>query len=56
MLFRKLVLGKYNWRSFATFGSEATNVSLGLSKLGFQSKSRIAFFAETRAEWMSKLF
>ena len=50
-----MVLGKYEWRSFTDFGDEATRVSLGLAKLGLKSKSKIAFFAETRAEWISKL-
>ena len=49
-----MVLGKYEWRSFTDFADEATRVSFGLAKLGLKSKSKIAFFAETRAEWISK--
>jgi long-subunit acyl-CoA synthetase (AMP-forming) len=52
--FRKLVLGKYLWRSFDDFANEATRVGLGFAKLGLKSKSKIAFLAETRAEWISK--
>lgn len=51
-VFKKLVLGKYKWRSFSDFTSEATRVSVGFAKLGIKSKSKVAFFAETRAEWI----
>ena len=52
---RKLVLGKYLWRSFYDFAAEATRVSTGFAKMGLVSKSKVAFLAETRAEWISKI-
>ena len=49
---KKLVLGKYNWRSFEDFACEATIISQALRNLGLNPRDKIAILAETRAEWI----
>jgi long-chain acyl-CoA synthetase len=51
-VFKKYVLGGFNWRSFTDFGDEAEAVSRSLRRLGLKSKDRVAILAETRAEWV----
>ena len=50
--FRKFVLGKYHWRSFEDFASEASIVSQALRNLGLNPRDKVAILAETRAEWI----
>lgn len=45
-------MGKFSWRSFEDFASEATIVSQALRNLGLNPKDKVAILAETRAEWM----
>ena len=52
MFFRKFVLGKYQWRSFEDFASEASIVSQALRNLGLNPRDKVAILAETRAEWI----
>lgn len=49
---RKFKLGKYNWKTFEDFASEATIISQALRNLGLKPKDRVAILAETRAEWI----
>jgi len=51
-IFKKFVLGKYHWRSFEDFASEASIVSQALRNLGLNPKDKVAILAETRAEWI----
>lgn len=51
-VFKKFVLGKYNWRTFEDFNDEATIMSQGLRHLGIGPQDRVAILAETRAEWI----
>ena len=51
-LIRKFVLGKYHWRTFEDFASEATVVSQALRNLGLKPKDKVGILAETRAEWI----
>ena len=50
--FKKLVLGKYNWRTFEDFACEASIISQALRNLGLKPRDKIAILAETRAEWI----
>jgi len=52
VVFRKFVLGKYNFRTFEDFNCEATIISQALRNLGLKPKDKIAILAETRAEWI----
>jgi len=51
-IFKKFVLGKFIWRSFEDFASEATIVSQALRNLGLNPRDKVAILAETRAEWI----
>jgi long-chain acyl-CoA synthetase len=51
-IFKKFVLGKFSWRSFEDFASEATIVSQALRNLGLNPRDKVAILAETRAEWI----
>ena len=45
-------MGKFIWRSFEDFASEATIVSQALRNLGLNPRDKVAILAETRAEWI----
>ena len=45
-------MGKYHWRSFEDFASEATIVSQALRNLGLNPRDKVGILAETRAEWI----
>ncbi|XP_066477319.1 fatty acid CoA ligase Acsl3 [Tiliqua scincoides] len=51
-VFKKVILGKYNWLSYEDVYSKANDFGNGLAVLGQQPKTNIAIFCETRAEWM----
>jgi len=51
-IFKKFVLGKFHWRSFEDFASEASIVSQALRNLGLNPRDKVAILAETRAEWI----
>ncbi|KAG8445360.1 hypothetical protein GDO86_010227 [Hymenochirus boettgeri] len=51
-VFKKVILGKYNWMSYEEAYSFASQFGSGLSALGQKPKSNIAIFCETRAEWI----
>ncbi|XP_061781393.2 long-chain-fatty-acid--CoA ligase 3a isoform X2 [Nerophis lumbriciformis] len=51
-VFKKVILGEYQWLSFAETLSAASRLGCGLVSLGQKPKRNIAIFCETRAEWM----
>uniref|UniRef100_A0A098LXI3 long-chain-fatty-acid--CoA ligase n=1 Tax=Hypsiglena sp. JMG-2014 TaxID=1550645 RepID=A0A098LXI3_9SAUR len=51
-VFKKVVLGEYNWLSYDDVFKKAKAFGDGLIMLGQQPKTNIAIFCETRAEWM----
>lgn len=51
-MFKKLKMGKYQWRTFAEAEAEAQNFGKGMRELGMDPRDRVVVFAETRAEWM----
>ncbi|XP_054946181.1 fatty acid CoA ligase Acsl3 isoform X2 [Physeter macrocephalus] len=51
-IFKKVILGNYNWLSFEDVFVRAFNFGNGLQILGQKPKTNIAIFCETRAEWM----
>uniref|UniRef100_A0A2K5DAL0 long-chain-fatty-acid--CoA ligase n=1 Tax=Aotus nancymaae TaxID=37293 RepID=A0A2K5DAL0_AOTNA len=51
-IFKKVILGHYNWLSYEDVFVRAFNFGSGLQKLGQKPKTNIAIFCETRAEWM----
>ncbi|XP_077205015.1 fatty acid CoA ligase Acsl3 [Paroedura picta] len=51
-VFKKVILGRYNWLSYEEVYNKANNFGKGLAVLGQQPKTTIAIFCETRAEWM----
>ncbi|KAI3351948.1 hypothetical protein L3Q82_020764 [Scortum barcoo] len=51
-VFKKLILGEYQWLSYNELDSIVSEFGSGLAALGQQPKSCIAIFCETRAEWM----
>ncbi|KAM9795278.1 long-chain-fatty-acid--CoA ligase 4 [Neosynchiropus ocellatus] len=51
-VFKKLILGDYQWLTYNEVDSIVHQFGRGLAALGQQPKSTIAIFCETRAEWM----
>ncbi|XP_027729570.1 long-chain-fatty-acid--CoA ligase 3 isoform X2 [Vombatus ursinus] len=51
-IFKKVILGDYNWMSYEEVYVRACNFGNGLRVLGQKPKTNIAIFCETRAEWM----
>ncbi|KAM6177791.1 fatty acid CoA ligase Acsl3 isoform 2-T2 [Rhynchocyon petersi] len=51
-IFKKVILGQYNWLSYEDVFVRACNFGSGLQVLGQKPKTNIAIFCETRAEWM----
>lgn len=51
-IFKKVILGHYNWLSYEDVFVQASNFGNGLQMLGQKPKTNIAIFCETRAEWM----
>ncbi|XP_071481294.1 fatty acid CoA ligase Acsl3-like, partial [Diadema antillarum] len=50
-VFKKLIMGDYQWRTYAEFFSDVDNFGKGLMSLGLQPRQNILIFAETRAEF-----
>ncbi|KAI5660638.1 hypothetical protein M9H77_19961 [Catharanthus roseus] len=50
--FEKLHLGDYQWESYGKVFDRACNFASGLVNLGHDVETRVAIFAETRAEWL----
>ncbi|KAH3813357.1 fatty acid CoA ligase Acsl3-like [Dreissena polymorpha] len=51
-VFKKVVMGEYNWQSFEGVFTRLTNLGSGLLAVGQKPRRNILIFAETRAEWM----
>lgn len=51
-VFKKLVLGDFQWKTYAQVNREVEQVAAGLRSLGLQPKDRVVILAETRPEWM----
>ncbi|XP_075057950.1 fatty acid CoA ligase Acsl3 isoform X2 [Mixophyes fleayi] len=51
-VFKKVILGKYNWMSYEEAYMSASQFGSGLAALGQKPRSNIAIFCETRAEWI----
>ena len=51
-MYKKLVLGDYEWLSYERAHSISNMVGKGFRELGQEPGSMIAIYAETRAEWL----
>ncbi|MGH0157134.1 UNVERIFIED_CONTAM: hypothetical protein FKN15_058519 [Acipenser sinensis] len=51
-VFKKVILGRYNWLTYEETYLAAAHFGSGLAALGQKQKSNIAIFCETRAEWI----
>ncbi|XP_072263963.1 fatty acid CoA ligase Acsl3 isoform X2 [Pyxicephalus adspersus] len=51
-VFKKVILGKYNWMTYNEAYLAASHFGSGLAALGQKPRSNIAIFCETRAEWI----
>uniref|UniRef100_A0A4W6E6R6 long-chain-fatty-acid--CoA ligase n=1 Tax=Lates calcarifer TaxID=8187 RepID=A0A4W6E6R6_LATCA len=51
-VFKKVILGNYNWLSYAEAYEAAKCFGSGLAALGQRPQCNIAIFCETRAEWI----
>ncbi|XP_061878798.1 long-chain-fatty-acid--CoA ligase 3b isoform X1 [Entelurus aequoreus] len=51
-VFKKVILGNYNWLSYEETYQAARTFGSGLASLGQRPKCKIAIFCETRAEWI----
>lgn len=51
-VFKKYIMGEYEWRTFSDVESSANNFGRGLRELGHEARQNTVIFAETRAEWM----
>ncbi|KAK1168454.1 long-chain-fatty-acid--CoA ligase 3b [Acipenser oxyrinchus oxyrinchus] len=51
-VFKKVILGRYNWLTYEETYLAAAHFGSGLAALGQKPKSNIAIFCETRAEWI----
>ena len=49
-------MGTYNWRTFDDVAIEANIIGQAFKNLGVKAKDRIAILAETRAEWVKKVY
>uniref|UniRef100_A0AAQ4PP91 long-chain-fatty-acid--CoA ligase n=1 Tax=Gasterosteus aculeatus aculeatus TaxID=481459 RepID=A0AAQ4PP91_GASAC len=51
-VFKKVILGNYNWLSYEETYEASKSFGSGLAALGQRPKCNIAIFCETRAEWV----
>ncbi|KAG8188867.1 hypothetical protein JTE90_018273 [Oedothorax gibbosus] len=51
-VFKKLILGEYQWLTFNQVDQRVENLSKGLLALGVKSKKPVILLAETRLEWI----
>ncbi|XP_077537429.1 long-chain-fatty-acid--CoA ligase 4-like [Haemaphysalis longicornis] len=51
-VFKKLVLGEYEWLTYEEVGRKIELTARGLLSMGLKPRQYVAIFAETRAEWM----
>lgn len=51
-MFKKMVLGDYQWKTYAQVNRDIEQIAAGLRSLNVQPNDRVVILAETRAEWM----
>ncbi|KAF7244958.1 Long-chain-fatty-acid--CoA ligase 4 [Varanus komodoensis] len=51
-VFKKLILGNYQWLNYEETNQKVNHFGSGLVALGLKPKVTVAIFCETRAEWM----
>ncbi|XP_071454206.1 long-chain-fatty-acid--CoA ligase 4 isoform X1 [Hetaerina americana] len=51
-VFKKYVMGDYQWKTFSEVDRIAASFGRGLITLGLKSQQNVVIFAETRAEWL----
>ena len=51
-IFRKVVLGHYQWFSYNQIDERIENIAKGLLVNGVNPEDNVIIFAETRLEWM----
>lgn len=51
-VFKKLILGEYEWLTYEEVGRKIELTARGLLSIGAQPRHYVAIFAETRAEWL----
>lgn len=51
-MFKKVVQGRYLWKTYSEVDRMAAAFARGLHSLGLRPRERICIFAETRAEWL----
>ncbi|XP_046646817.1 long-chain-fatty-acid--CoA ligase 4-like [Daphnia pulicaria] len=51
-IFKKFLLGGFQWRTYTQMNDEAENFGRGLRELGLKPFENVVIFAETRAEWL----
>lgn len=51
-VFKKVILGNYEWETFEQVNRRVSHLGSGLLALGQKPRHNICIFAETRAEWL----
>ena len=51
-VFKKVILGDYEWLTFNEVLTNVSKLSSGLKALGVETKEYVIIFAETKTEWM----
>lgn len=51
-VFKKVILGEYEWMSYNDALNNVQRISAGLKAIGVKTKEYVIIFAETKAEWM----
>ena len=51
-VFKKVILGKYIWLTYAQVAEKLKKFGSGLQAIGHQQRQNIVIFAETKAEWI----
>ena len=50
-VFKKVILGKYIWQTYAQVSDKIKKLGSGLQAIGQQQRQNIIIFAETKADW-----
>ena len=50
-VFKKVILGKYIWLTYAQTAERIRHFGSGLMAIGQKPKTNVIIFAETKAEW-----
>jgi long-chain acyl-CoA synthetase len=51
-VFKKVILGNYNWITYNEALLTISKLSAGLNALGIECREKVIIFADTKAEWM----